>query len=134
MIHLASNGQRDQTAAPPAAIEVKNLTVSYGPVPALLDVTLSIPAGQLVLDGGGRARVSPARVVEAIVEEFFPHEALLFSERSSLVVLVRSGRQTGNNFTSGKKVKKYAYQLESLGTNYEMYTNILALRYFWFKF
>jgi manganese/iron transport system ATP-binding protein/manganese/zinc/iron transport system ATP- binding protein len=32
----------------PPAIEVENLTVSYGPVPALLDVSLSIPAGQLV--------------------------------------------------------------------------------------
>ena len=30
------------------AIDVRNLTVSYGPVPALLDVSLSIPAGQLV--------------------------------------------------------------------------------------
>lgn len=30
------------------AIQVKNLTVSYGPVPALLDVTLDIPSGQLV--------------------------------------------------------------------------------------
>ena len=32
----------------PAAIEVENLTVSYGPVPALLDVSVSIPTGQLV--------------------------------------------------------------------------------------
>jgi len=31
-----------------AAIEVSHLTVSYGPVPALLDVSLSIPPGQLV--------------------------------------------------------------------------------------
>ena len=31
----------------PAAIEVESLTVSYGPVPALLDVSLSIPAGEL---------------------------------------------------------------------------------------
>ncbi|MBP87710.1 MAG: manganese ABC transporter ATP-binding protein [Planctomycetaceae bacterium] len=30
------------------AIEVENLTVSYGPVPALLDVSLAIPVGQLV--------------------------------------------------------------------------------------
>jgi len=30
------------------AIEVENLTVSYGPVPALLDVTVNIPRGQLV--------------------------------------------------------------------------------------
>ena len=30
------------------AIQVENLTVSYGPVPALLDVTLDIPSGQLV--------------------------------------------------------------------------------------
>ena len=31
-----------------SAIEVRNLTVSYGPTPALLDVSLSIPPGQLV--------------------------------------------------------------------------------------
>ncbi len=30
------------------AIEVENLTVSYGPVPALLDVSLAVPAGSLV--------------------------------------------------------------------------------------
>ena len=30
------------------AIEVENLTVSYGPVPALLDITLDIPSGKLV--------------------------------------------------------------------------------------
>ncbi len=33
---------------PIAAIEVKDLTVSYGPVPALLDVSVSIPSGKLV--------------------------------------------------------------------------------------
>jgi manganese/iron transport system ATP-binding protein/manganese/zinc/iron transport system ATP- binding protein len=30
------------------AIEVEDLTVSYGPVPALLDVSVQIPAGQLI--------------------------------------------------------------------------------------
>lgn len=30
------------------AIEVRNLTVSYGPVPALLDVSVTVPAGRLV--------------------------------------------------------------------------------------
>ena len=30
------------------AIEVSHLTVSYGPVPALLDISLSVPPGQLV--------------------------------------------------------------------------------------
>ena len=30
------------------AVEVSNLTVSYGPVPALLDITVSIPKGKLV--------------------------------------------------------------------------------------
>ena len=30
------------------AIEVDHLTVSYGPVPALLDVSLRIPSGKLV--------------------------------------------------------------------------------------
>ncbi len=37
-------GNKDQVPA----IEVRNLTVSYGPVPALLDVSLSIAPGQLV--------------------------------------------------------------------------------------
>jgi manganese/iron transport system ATP-binding protein/manganese/zinc/iron transport system ATP- binding protein len=32
----------------PPAIEVTNLTVSYGPTPALLDVSFAIPAGMLV--------------------------------------------------------------------------------------
>lgn len=31
-----------------SAIDVKNLTVSYGPVPALLDISVTIPQGQLV--------------------------------------------------------------------------------------
>ena len=31
-----------------SAIDVQNLTVSYGPVPALLDVSVTIPQGQLV--------------------------------------------------------------------------------------
>ena len=38
---------RDNESQIPA-IEVRNLTVSYGPVPALLDVSLSIAPGQLV--------------------------------------------------------------------------------------
>ena len=36
------------TATMTPAIAVNNLTVSYGPVPALLDVTFEIPAGQLI--------------------------------------------------------------------------------------
>ena len=32
----------------PLAIEVNHLTVSYGPTPALLDVSLKVPSGQLV--------------------------------------------------------------------------------------
>ena len=35
-------------AAPKPAIEVENLTVSYGPTPALLDVSLTIEQGRLV--------------------------------------------------------------------------------------
>ena len=38
---------RDNESQIPA-IEVRNLTVSYGPIPALLDVSLSIAPGQLV--------------------------------------------------------------------------------------
>ncbi len=34
--------------AQPPAIQVEHLTVSYGPVPALLDISLEIPAGNLV--------------------------------------------------------------------------------------
>jgi len=30
------------------AIDVRNLTISYGPVPALLDITVQIPAGKLI--------------------------------------------------------------------------------------
>ena len=33
---------------PDIAIEIENLTVSYGPVPALLDISVSIPRGQLI--------------------------------------------------------------------------------------
>ena len=32
----------------PIAIDIRNLTVSYGPVPALLDISLKIPQGKLV--------------------------------------------------------------------------------------
>lgn len=41
-----ADDSRDRGAG--SAIEVSHLTVSYGPVPALLDVSLSVPAGQLV--------------------------------------------------------------------------------------
>ena len=41
-----SNASNPSSAVP--AIDVKNLTVSYGPVPALLDISLSVPKGQLV--------------------------------------------------------------------------------------
>lgn len=37
-----------QTTRKDAAVDVEHLTVSYGSVPALLDVSLTIPAGQLV--------------------------------------------------------------------------------------
>ena len=40
---IAETGNNSQFA-----IEVEDLTVSYGPVPALLDVSVQIPAGQLV--------------------------------------------------------------------------------------
>lgn len=36
------------TKQSPPAIEVEHLTVSYGPTPALLDVSLTVPEGQLV--------------------------------------------------------------------------------------
>lgn len=37
-----------KSAASKIAIEVRHLTVSYGPVPALLDISVEIPAGKLV--------------------------------------------------------------------------------------
>ena len=46
MTTVISNGSHSDHVPP--AIEVENLTVSYGPVPALLDVSLSIAPGQLV--------------------------------------------------------------------------------------
>jgi manganese/iron transport system ATP-binding protein/manganese/zinc/iron transport system ATP- binding protein len=45
---MANSAQSQASAIQPAAIEVENLTVSYGPRPALLDVSVSIPAGCLV--------------------------------------------------------------------------------------
>jgi ABC-type multidrug transport system ATPase subunit len=38
----------EEPKPPVPAIEVKNLTVSYGPAPALLDVSFAVPAGKLV--------------------------------------------------------------------------------------
>ena len=35
-------------AANSTAIDVRNLTISYGPVPALLDISVQIPAGKLI--------------------------------------------------------------------------------------
>ena len=40
----ATTGSSDS----PIAIDIQNMTVSYGPVPALLDITLQIPPGTLV--------------------------------------------------------------------------------------
>lgn len=47
MESMITSNDKSRPASKPA-IEVENLTVSYGPVPALLDVSLSIPKGQLV--------------------------------------------------------------------------------------
>ena len=43
-----SNGDTNPAAATPPAIEVSNATVSYGPTPALLDVSFNVPPGTLV--------------------------------------------------------------------------------------
>ena len=40
--------ETESTKSQRTAIDVKDLTVSYGPVPALLDVSLSVPEGKLV--------------------------------------------------------------------------------------
>ena len=49
---MAENGKKfgvgEESQPGAAAIEVQHLTVSYGPVPALLDITCSIPSGQLI--------------------------------------------------------------------------------------
>ncbi len=46
--HCRGNRLMATDATTPTAIEVEHLTVSYGPVPALLDVTFSVPPGTLV--------------------------------------------------------------------------------------
>ncbi len=48
MISDSSNSQTRDAGRTVPAIDVNHLTVSYGPVPALLDVSVSIPSGQLV--------------------------------------------------------------------------------------
>ena len=45
---ISKNTKRQGGNSQIPAIEVRNLTVSYGPVPALLDVSLSVDPGQLV--------------------------------------------------------------------------------------
>jgi manganese/iron transport system ATP-binding protein/manganese/zinc/iron transport system ATP- binding protein len=45
---IADNQPTNGQPSPEIAIEVDRLTVSYGPVPALLDVSVDIPAGKLV--------------------------------------------------------------------------------------
>ena len=45
-MNQSSNDNSDFSTKP--AIVVDNLTVSYGPVPALLDVSFAVPAGQLI--------------------------------------------------------------------------------------
>jgi len=44
---IAKNNNEPPTNSS-AAIEVRHLTVSYGPVPALLDISVNIPSGKLV--------------------------------------------------------------------------------------
>jgi manganese/iron transport system ATP-binding protein/manganese/zinc/iron transport system ATP- binding protein len=45
---IANNSNQNGNAGSVAAIDVSRLTVSYGPVPALLDVSVSIESGKLV--------------------------------------------------------------------------------------
>ena len=42
------NESNESATASETAIQVDNLTVSYGPVPALLDISVQIPVGKLV--------------------------------------------------------------------------------------
>jgi len=46
-IDTQNSSRGEKQGARNLAIEVESLTVSYGPVPALLDVSLAIPAGEL---------------------------------------------------------------------------------------
>jgi manganese/iron transport system ATP-binding protein/manganese/zinc/iron transport system ATP- binding protein len=48
MIHSGQESPFDKSLSDELAISVRHLTVSYGPVPALLDVSVEIAAGQLV--------------------------------------------------------------------------------------
>ena len=63
------------------AIEVKNLTVSYGPVPALLDVSLAINPGQLVgiIGPNGSGKSTLLKSLLGFVKPDFG-EVLLFGE------------------------------------------------------
>ena len=63
------------------AIEVKNLTISYGPVPALLDVTLKIDSGQLVgiIGPNGSGKSTLIKSLLGFVKADFG-EGLLFGE------------------------------------------------------
>jgi ABC-type branched-subunit amino acid transport system ATPase component len=45
---LTENPTNRNLDTPTAAIEVSQLTVSYGPVPALLDISVTIEPGKLV--------------------------------------------------------------------------------------
>jgi len=63
------------------AIEVRHLTVSYGPVPALLDVSLSIPAGQLigVIGPNGSGKSTLIKAILGFVRPVFG-EVLIFGQ------------------------------------------------------
>lgn len=71
----------DSPGPPAPAIEVRHLTVSYGPVPALLDVSLSIPAGKLigVIGPNGSGKSTLIKAILGFVRPVFG-EVLIFGQ------------------------------------------------------
>ncbi len=65
----------------PAAVEVKNLTVSYGPAPALLDVSFRVPPGKLVgiIGPNGSGKSTLIKAILGFVHPDFG-EVTLFGE------------------------------------------------------
>lgn len=69
------------------AIEVENLTVSYGPAPALLDVSFAVPAGKLVgvIGPNGSGKSTLIKTILGFLHPDFG-EVRLFGERAEEAV------------------------------------------------
>ena len=77
----------EMTAGGSPAVEVKNLTVSYGPTPALLDVTFEVAAGQLVgvIGPNGSGKSTLIKTILGFLRPDFGH-VRLFGERAESAV------------------------------------------------